>query len=124
MLSSQGLVFATAMAVSAGTVILFDLFRDKYYPGHHNQDSSSPENPRILRSCLASGEKKRKKEKKVSFAEGVKESIRKGEEYRRGFRKVNRRSCGGVVNRGMPANHAALYTGVLKDRSLRLEYSY
>lgn len=66
MLTSQGLVLATAMAVSAGTVILFDLFREKYFPptpevpGNH-QDPPPHEN-QVLKSCLSSGNTHTKKE--------------------------------------------------------------
>nr|GLL29228.1 uncharacterized protein LOC109164651 [Ipomoea trifida] len=106
MLSSQGLVLATAMAVSAGTIIILDLLRDKYFP--QNQQSF-PEKHRILRSCLTS-----------SASEDVKDTIGNGEEYRRQFETVNnqrrRYSCGNAGNKGMPENRAALYAGVLRDR--------
>nr|GMD07578.1 uncharacterized protein LOC109164651 [Ipomoea batatas] len=92
MLSSQGLVLATAMAVSAGTIIILDLLRDKYFP--QNQQSF-PEKHRILRSCLTS-----------SASEDVKDTIGNGEEYRRQFEMVNnqrrRYSCGNAGNKGMP----------------------
>nr|GMD62299.1 uncharacterized protein LOC109164651 [Ipomoea batatas] len=98
MLSSQGLVLATAMAVSAGTIIILDLLRDKYFP--QNQQSF-PEKHRILRSCLTS-----------SASEDVKDTIGNGEEYRRQFETVNnqrrRYSCGNAGNKGMPENRAAL----------------
>nr|GMD10531.1 uncharacterized protein LOC109164651 [Ipomoea batatas]GME00909.1 uncharacterized protein LOC109164651 [Ipomoea batatas]GME00913.1 uncharacterized protein LOC109164651 [Ipomoea batatas] len=135
MLSSQGLVLATAMAVSAGTIIILDLLRDKYFP--QNQQSF-PEKHRILRSCLTSSasggdrnkesEKKSKKKKRVHFAEDVKDTIGNGEEYRRQFETVNnqRRRCsfGNAGNKEMPENRAALYAGVLRDRVQRMEYSY
>nr|GMD11980.1 uncharacterized protein LOC109164651 [Ipomoea batatas] len=103
-----------AMAVSAGTIIILDLLRDKYFP--QNQQSF-PEKHRILRSCLTS-----------SASEDVKDTIGNGEEYRRQFEMVNnqrrRYSCGNVGNKGMPENRAALYAGVLRDRVQRMEYSY
>ncbi|XP_019168721.1 PREDICTED: uncharacterized protein LOC109164651 [Ipomoea nil] len=134
MLSSQGLVLATAMAVSAGTIIILDLLRDKYFP--QNQESLA-EKHRILRSCLTSSsggdrnkesekksKSKSKKKKRVQFAEDVKDTIGNGEEYRRQFELGNnqRRRCLG--NKGMPENRVALYAGVLKDRVQRMEYSY
>nr|GMD62286.1 uncharacterized protein LOC109164651 [Ipomoea batatas] len=106
MLSSQGLVLATAMAVSAGTIIILDLLRDKYFP--QNQQSF-PEKHRILRSCLTS-----------SASEDVKDTIGNGEEYRRQFETVNnqrrRYSCGNAGNKGMPENRAALRTSPVLTR--------
>ncbi|XP_042063671.1 uncharacterized protein LOC121807499 [Salvia splendens] len=111
-LSSQGLVLATAMAVSAGTVVLIDLLRGKYFPPisqiHQNQ---------LLKSCLSSGSKKKKK-KKVKFAEDVKEPKGNGELYRKAGSKrseIQKKSCGNELKK-MPANHAALYNGILKQR--------
>lgn len=64
--SSQGLVLATAMAVSAGTLLLFDLFRDKSFPPTsqipRNQDSNPDDQKQTLKSCLSSGKKKEKKQ--------------------------------------------------------------
>lgn len=54
LLTSQGLVLATAMAVSAGTIILFDLFRHRI-PIKNQLDSP----PQLLKSCLSSGIKKK-----------------------------------------------------------------
>lgn len=51
-LCSQCLVLATAMAVSAGTIILFDLVRDKYFPA---SDHFSRDHQDFPRSCLSSG---------------------------------------------------------------------
>ncbi|OIT05063.1 PREDICTED: uncharacterized protein LOC109223849 [Nicotiana attenuata] len=132
MLGSQGLVLATAMAVSAGTVILLDLFRVKYSSTHLSvqQDHSPPEN-QILKSCLSSAGKNKdrakKKKKRVHFAADVKSSSGNGEEYRREhmrkYTETRIKSCGNEIV-GMPGNRLALYTGILKDRVQRMEYSY
>ncbi|KAJ8553627.1 hypothetical protein K7X08_024305 [Anisodus acutangulus] len=90
MLGSQGLVLATAMAVSAGTVILLDVFRVKYFPATHLSDQQDyPPEKQIIKSCLSSSagknkdERARKKKKRVHFAAYVKSSSGNGEEYRR-----------------------------------------
>ncbi|KAI3455324.1 hypothetical protein Pfo_011987 [Paulownia fortunei] len=136
MLTSQGLVLATAMAVSAGTIILFDLFREKYFPPASqipgNQDSPPDEN-QVLKSCLSSGskigekeQKKKKKKKRVHFADDVKDSRGNGELYRREHRKsaeIQKTSCGNEILgfQKMPANRVALYSGILKDRVQRTD---
>lgn len=132
MLGSQGLVLATAMAVSAGTVILLDLFRVKYSSTHLSGqlDHSPPEN-QILKSCLSSAGKNKdrakKKEKRVHFAPDVKYSSGNGEDYRREhmrkYTETRSKSCGNEIV-GMPGNRMALYTGILKDRVQGMEYSY
>ncbi|XP_027333111.1 uncharacterized protein LOC113847969 [Abrus precatorius] len=139
MIGSQGVVFATAMAVS-GTVILLALrlqrsFPPLHLPVHEIHSSPTP----ILRSCLSSDGKKRenKKKKRVHFAEDVVESCRDGEELRKrrgvsedSFKsksesKVERNYNGETKIRGMPANRVALYNGILRDRvAQRLAYSY
>ncbi|KAM3380664.1 hypothetical protein P3S68_006237 [Capsicum galapagoense] len=133
MLSSQGFVLATAMAVSAGTVILLDLFRVKYFPSIHLSDQQDypHDEKQILKSCLSSAgknkERARKKKKRVHFAADVKSSSGNGEEYRRKQMKkcteskIN--SCGNEIM-GMPGNRVALYTGILKDRVQRMGFSY
>ncbi|KAM3269043.1 hypothetical protein P3S67_031007 [Capsicum chacoense] len=133
MLSSQGFVLATAMAVSAGTVILLDLFRVKYFPSIHLSDQQDypHDEKQILKSCLSSAgknkERARKKKKRVHFAADVKSSSGNGEEYRRKQKKkcteskIN--SCGNEIM-GMPGNRVALYTGILKDRVQRIGFSY
>ncbi|KAL7099719.1 hypothetical protein ACP275_09G102400 [Erythranthe tilingii] len=131
MLTSQGLVLATAMAVSAGTIILFDLCRERYLHSTslilRNQDSHSDQN---LKSCLSSGSKKRKKKKRVRFADDVRESKGNGELYRRKHREsdgIQKSCCGNQITglqKVMPANRAVLYSGILKGRVQRIAYSY
>ncbi|PHT45936.1 hypothetical protein CQW23_15094 [Capsicum baccatum] len=125
----MGLVVATAMAVSACTVILFDHLREKSMAIAQleltkNVQESSPQGKCILKSCLSSGEKnmsfaKKKKKKRVHFAADVKDSKSNGEKYRRGYRN----SCGKKVLE-MPANRRALYAEILKDRVHHLEFFY
>ncbi|KAL3343247.1 hypothetical protein AABB24_027013 [Solanum stoloniferum] len=134
MLGSQGFVLATAMAVSAGTVILLDLFRVKYFPATHLSDQQQdypPDHKQILKSCLSSAgknkDKTRKKKKKVQFAADVKSSSGNGEEYRRKqmrkFTESRIKSCGNEIV-GIPGNRMALYTGILKDRVQRMGFSH
>ncbi|XP_028753850.1 uncharacterized protein LOC114713386 [Neltuma alba] len=139
-MGSQGVVVATAMALS-GTVILIALRLQKSLPPLHTPLSSSP----ILRSCISSAErkkgqkKKKKKTKRVHFAEDVVDSRRDGSEFRRKHRvsnssvvysnsetKMRAENCNGAAEiRGMPANRVALYNGILRDRvAQRLAYSY
>ncbi|KAK6148968.1 hypothetical protein DH2020_016493 [Rehmannia glutinosa] len=137
MLTSQGLVFATAMAVSAGTIFFFDLFREKYIPQIPDNQNSPPHQNQVLKSCLSSGNKKReieqKKKKRVQFADDVKDSKGNGELYRKGGRinksaqiQKNASCCGNEILGipKMPPNRAVLYSGILKDRVQRMEYSY
>ncbi|CAA2946540.1 Hypothetical predicted protein [Olea europaea subsp. europaea] len=87
MLSSQGLVLATAMAVSAGTIIVFDLLREKYFPS--TQFPRTHPQKQFLKSCLSTGsknEQKKKKKKKVQFAGDVKDSSGDSEVYRKKHR--------------------------------------
>lgn len=130
MLTSQGVVVATAMAVSAGTIILFDLLKDKYFPPH-----PLPQTP-TLKSCLSSGKKKKNRKKRVQFAEDVKETKGNGEVYRRQHCNSNCKinsdqiqtssSCANQILelKKMPANRVALYSGILRDRLHRMAYSY
>uniref|UniRef100_A0A7N0TZA5 Uncharacterized protein n=1 Tax=Kalanchoe fedtschenkoi TaxID=63787 RepID=A0A7N0TZA5_KALFE len=135
-LSSQGVVLATAMAAVSGTVVLL-AFR-------HQKMAHTP------RPCLTSDGKRRKKKKKkkVHFADDVVEPSGDGVEFRKRHRKVrsSSSSCqpplppsdsnwdggrqsvsGGKAEgriTGMPANRVALYNGMLRDRvGHRLGYS-
>ncbi|XP_042055171.1 uncharacterized protein LOC121799771 [Salvia splendens] len=119
-LTSQGVVLATAtaVAVSAGTAVLFDLLREKYFP-----PISQIHQKKLLKSCLSSGGNRRKKKKKVKFAEDVKEPEGNGELYRKAGRKkieIQKNRCGNEL----PPNHAALYKGILKGRMNTMGYSF
>ncbi|GFZ04079.1 hypothetical protein Acr_16g0007030 [Actinidia rufa] len=124
-LSSPGVVLATAMAISGA--IFLALRREKNFPPTQfpgNQDSQRTEQiPRS--SCLSSdGNKRERKKKRVQFAESVKDRSGNGEEYRKEHKKsTNSRSCRGQI-RQMPANRVALYSGILRDRVQRIEFSY
>ncbi|OIT02786.1 PREDICTED: uncharacterized protein LOC109228369 [Nicotiana attenuata] len=131
LMGPNGLVLATAMVVSAGTVILFDLLQEKYlstiqFELTNNKQEYSPHGKYILKSCLSSGGKKKdsskKKKKRVHFAANVKDSNGNGEEYRREFNKyyskVLSNSC------GMPEESRTLYPGILKDRVHRMDFTY
>jgi hypothetical protein len=54
MITSQGAVFATAMAVSGTVIILALRLQKSQFSLHHVSSSSSSSTP-ILRSCLSSG---------------------------------------------------------------------
>ncbi|KAE9462698.1 hypothetical protein C3L33_05381, partial [Rhododendron williamsianum] len=137
-LNSQGVVLATAMAVS-GTVILLALRLQKSFPAAQFQSSS----PQLPRSCISSdGKKREKKKKRVQFAEDVVDPVGNSDE----FRRQHNNTVAAATNsdgldsnssskeererkrevRGMPANRAALYNGILRDRLVhhRLAYSY
>ncbi|KAL1551393.1 hypothetical protein AAHA92_19244 [Salvia divinorum] len=120
-LTSQGVVLATAtaMAVSAGTAVLFDLLREKYFP-----PASQTHQKKLLKSCLSSGGKRRKKKKKVKFAEDVKEPEGNGELYRKAGRRNIETPKNNRCGNELPANHAALYKGILKGRMNRMGYSF
>ncbi|GER44129.1 DnaJ homolog subfamily C member 25 [Striga asiatica] len=143
--TSQGLVLATAMAVSAGTIFLFDHLREKYFRHalqlSENQDSTPRQNQESLKPCLLSpgclkrdkGQRKNdgKKKKRVRFSDDVRDSKGNGELYRKAgrgskFGGGRRNSCGeeAVGIQKMPPNRAVLYSGILKDRVQRMEYSY
>ncbi|XVF48085.1 hypothetical protein PTKIN_Ptkin03bG0162800 [Pterospermum kingtungense] len=138
-LSSQGVVLATAMAVS-GTVILLAFRLQKSFP---DLDQIPQPSQQVLRSCISS-EGKKKKKKKVHFAEDVMDPRGDGEEFRRQMKnciRINSNNSAAALNstapkfkkiggggkdiRGMPANRAALYNGILRDRVVqRLAYSH
>ncbi|KAF3453706.1 hypothetical protein FNV43_RR04147 [Rhamnella rubrinervis] len=153
MLSSQGVVLATAMAVS-GTVILLALRLQKSLPNtQFSVDQINQCSSQILRSCISSEDNKRKKKKskkRVHFAEDVVDPSGDGEVFRRQH-GVTRNSSNSSSSsstssspssssasssvkfkkttahkyKGMPPNRAALYHGILRDRVVhRLAYSY
>lgn len=121
MVTCQGLILATAMAaISAGTIILFDLIRQNYFLS----SQISQNQKRVLKSCLSSGskkmeEKQRKKKKRVQFADDVKDSLMSNIG---GIKKKNNGENEGLKK--MPDNRVALYSGVLKNRLQRKEYSF
>ncbi|KAE8713926.1 putative 50S ribosomal protein L36 [Hibiscus syriacus] len=133
MLSSQGMVLATAMAVS-GTVILLAFRLQK------SLDQISLPSQQALRSCISSEGKKKTKKKKVHFAEDVMDPRSDGAEFRKQLKnrvRINNSAAsalnstpkfkkfGGGKDRGIPANRVALYNGILRDRGVqRLAYSY
>ncbi|KAI7728585.1 hypothetical protein M8C21_001103 [Ambrosia artemisiifolia] len=132
-LASNGMVLATAMAAVSGTVLLLAFRLQKQPSFSDDGDFYHHHHPR---PCISSeGKKREKKNKKVHFAEDVMEPSGNGEEFRRRFQSKslghNRTSLkdeGGqkktVRNyEGLPANRLALYSGILRDRSLhRVSY--
>ncbi|KAK9923137.1 hypothetical protein M0R45_031570 [Rubus argutus] len=121
-LSSQGLVLATAMAISS-TIVFLAFSRKQTLPepqfsenlNSHNSTKRSP----TLRSCLSSGDKKRDgKKKRVSFAENVEEA-KTVEKVVESSKRVER-SCRNQI----PENRVALYNGIRRDRVQRMECSY
>lgn len=78
-------------------------------------------------SCAAGKKSKKKKMKRVHFAEDVVESCRDGQEFRNRIsrsKKVLKSSNEDMKNGEMPTNRVALYNGILRDRvAQRLAYS-
>ncbi|CAN4086391.1 unnamed protein product [Withania somnifera] len=119
--------------MAAGTMILLDLFRVKYFTATHLSDQQDypPHEKQIPKSCLSSAgktkDRARKKKKRVQFAADVKSPSGNGEEYRRKhmkkFTETRSTSCGKEIV-GMPGNRVALYTGIIKERVQRMEFSY
>ncbi|CAN7083505.1 hypothetical protein Bca4012_098202 [Brassica carinata] len=127
---SHGVVIATAMVFSS-TALFLTISRQLC----GNNQPSDIQDQHILRPCLCSEEKKkqRKKNKKVKFAENVKEPKGNGEEYRRKRESLRRNvpepvikpdKTGSVCRNNMPANRIALYNGILRDRDHRVQCSY
>ncbi|KAL5697989.1 hypothetical protein ACHQM5_029080 [Ranunculus cassubicifolius] len=128
-ISSQGAVFATAMAVS-GTVILL-AFRGQNPIQFFTINQSSESSPRILRSCICIDGKRRerKKKKRVHFAEDVIDPSGNSEEFRKECRRKSMRlnqDCRSEKRkeRSIPENQRALYNGILRDRVRRTTCSY
>ncbi|XP_022756484.1 uncharacterized protein LOC111304225 isoform X2 [Durio zibethinus] len=127
-LSSQGMVLVTAIAVS-GTVILLAFRLQKSFP----LDQIPQPSQQVIRSCISSGKKmEKKKKKKVHFAEDVMDPRGDGEEFRRQVKNPGSNNSPAALNSapkfkkiaGMPANRVALYNGILRDRVVqRLTYS-
>ncbi|CAH2053600.1 unnamed protein product [Thlaspi arvense] len=134
--SNGTVAIATAMVFSS-TALFLAMARQF----HGNQTSKvqdqTPVTPGpILRSCLSSEETKKqrkKKNKKVRFAENVKDTKGNGKEYR--MRELSWRTVPEpVTNPGktgsncgistIPANRMALYNGILRDRDHRTQCSY
>ncbi|KAH9610621.1 hypothetical protein KSS87_002181, partial [Heliosperma pusillum] len=121
-LSSQSMIITTAMAVS-GAVILLSLCRIKNLP------SIQPNSP-SLRSCLSSerlkAENKNKKKKRVKFAESVndeKSDTNYTKKKKKDEEEVVKSTKVSKFREIMPANRAALYRGILRDRIHRVESS-
>ncbi|XP_059287115.1 uncharacterized protein LOC132040484 [Lycium ferocissimum] len=138
LLTSQGVVFATAMAVSGTMILLATLRLQK-----SQEFSFNPILHHHPRSCISTdGKKKEKKKKKVKFAEDVVEPSGNSEEYRKlhhfnnnKFHHGNASSCSSNLDSNelkksrkvqeIPANRMALYNGMLKGRVInRVTYSY
>ncbi|KAK4368912.1 hypothetical protein RND71_012704 [Anisodus tanguticus] len=137
LLTSQGVVFATAMAVSGTMILLATLRLQKSQEFSFNSIHRHPPRSCISTFCLDV----KKKKKRVKFAEDVVEPSGNSEEYRKlhhlnnNFRHGNTSSCSSNLDSNeskksgkvqeMPANRAALYNAMLKGRVInRVTYSY
>ncbi|XP_075490930.1 uncharacterized protein LOC142529310 [Primulina tabacum] len=124
MLTSQALVLATAMAASAGTIIIYNRLQEKYSVIPRNQDSHYVNGKQALKSCLSSGGKRRggDRRKRVRFADDVKDSRGdSGDKFDKKVAEIKSSSCGKETR--MSPNRVALYSGILKNRFQRMEYS-
>ncbi|KAL8129562.1 hypothetical protein V2J09_018717 [Rumex salicifolius] len=144
MSSVPGVVIATAMAAVSGTafiVIALKLQKSLSLPPSLSlvaqfQPHSPPSSP--PRPCISSGVKKgEKKKKKVRFAKDVVEPSGNSAEFRKRLNiQIQKKNAAisaaasattsvKAVRGGMPANRAALYNGILRDRVIhRIGYSY
>ncbi|KAI3893471.1 hypothetical protein MKX03_022799 [Papaver bracteatum] len=137
LMSSHGMAFATAMAVS-GTVIILAICRSPKLSLSVSEFPNKSDDPQNLRSCISSEEKKREKKmkKRVHFAEDVIDPVGNSKSFRRVHKKCssssssfknNDQDCGRSRQgkaRGIPPNRLALYNGILRDREHRMTCSY
>ncbi|KAM7256103.1 hypothetical protein ACFE04_011844 [Oxalis oulophora] len=117
MLSShQGVMLATTAMLVSSTMLYLAFSWQKR---HQTQN---------LRSCLSKGNKRilkrKKKTKKVNFAENVKDKDGNCKNYKtkklittHSIKEVESFSCRSEI----PANRVALYNGILRDRDRRIE---
>ncbi|XP_026453000.1 uncharacterized protein LOC113353693 isoform X2 [Papaver somniferum] len=136
LMSSHGVAFATAMAVS-GTVIILAICRSPKLTLSVSEFPNKSDDPQNLRSCISSEKKKREKKmkKRVHFAEDVVDPIGNSKDLRRVHKrssssssfKKNDQDCGRSQQekvRGIPPNRLALYNGIMRDREQRMTSSY
>ncbi|GAB2293618.1 hypothetical protein Dimus_027831 [Dionaea muscipula] len=129
--SSQSIFIATAAAMAvSGAVILLSLSRQRTSPSLAAATTTTSQfhqtqNHPPLRSCLSSDgkRKERRTQKRVKFAEDVKEKSGKAAKKEQ-RRRPCRSEVPAAVIHGMPANRVALYHGILRDRVYRIQCSY